>query len=191
MPFYQEMKNFLPKNEKIYYTVQGGDWNLACGAIHFIDLLSFFTEETDIEVDVRFLDKEIKESKRNGFGEFTGKLYCRTKNGNELTLLSLNNSSAPCLVTMISESVFCVIDEVSGKAKITLKNNSWQWEQTDFKFYYQSELTHLVVKDLFETGNCSLTPLHDSSLLHKPMVEGFICHIEKITNKKWGFCPIT
>lgn len=191
IPFYKNIKKDLNESKKIYYTVQGGDWNLASNAIHFIDLFSFLTEETDIDIDINFLDKKIKESKRKGFMEFSGKLYCRTKRGSELVLLSESNLSAPFFTTIMSEQVFYIIDETAGNVKMTRENTAWKWEETNFKFYYQSEFTHLAVKEILETGSCSLTPFHNSALLHKPMIEGFICHLERITNQKWNFCPIT
>lgn len=191
IPFYQEIKKSLNNNERIWYTVQGGDWGLASNAIHFIDHLAFFTNETEIEVDKSFLDNNVKESKRKGFLEFTGKLYCHTKNGSELALLSINKSAAPLLITILSNSAFYVVDENTQRAKVAKANNGWRWEEIDFKFYYQSELTNIVVKDIFETGSCWLTSLKESILLHKVMLEAFIQHIEIVTKQKWSFCPIT
>lgn len=50
----------------------GGDWGLGCNAIHFLDLLTFFTGKVDFELDVSHLDSEIRVSKRERFVEFTG-----------------------------------------------------------------------------------------------------------------------
>lgn len=64
IPFYEGLKKTIRPHEQVFYTVQGGDWGLACNAIHFIDILSFLTEETDYEVYRQSLDKSVKESKR-------------------------------------------------------------------------------------------------------------------------------
>lgn len=57
----------------------GGDWGLGCNAIHFLDLLTFFTRKVDFELDISHLDSEIRVSKKERFVEFTGFLLgkCR------------------------------------------------------------------------------------------------------------------
>jgi len=191
MPFYNEMKKEIKPHGQVFYTVQGGDWGLACNAIHFIDHLCFLIEETDYEVSCHSLDRDVKESKRKGFVEFTGALHCHFHNGSELSLISQDGSRQPPLITIMSKSVLYMIEEEKGLARVSHEENGWKLEETPFRLYYQSELTNKLVEDIINTGNCGLTPIQESYLIHKPLLESFIWHLENLTGKKYFSCPIT
>jgi predicted dehydrogenase len=191
IPFYSEMKKTIKPHEQVFYTVQGGDWGLACNAIHFVDHLCFLIEETDYQVSCHSLDRDVKESKRKGFVEFTGALHCDFRNGSELNLISQNGSTQPPLITIMNKFVLYIIEEDQGTARVTREENSWRWEENKFKLLYQSELTHKVVEEIIETGSCGLTPIEESYLIHKPLLESFMNHLEKITGKTYSSCPIT
>jgi predicted dehydrogenase len=191
MPFYNEMKKEIKPHGQVFYTVQGGDWGLACNAIHFIDHLCYLIEETDYEVSCHSLDRDVKESKRKGFVEFTGALRCHFHNGSELNLISQNGSRQPPLITIMSKSRLYVIEEDKGLARVSKEENGWELEETPFRLYYQSELTNKLVEDIINTGNCGLTPIEESYLIHKPLLDSFIKHLEDLTGKKYSSCPIT
>jgi predicted dehydrogenase len=189
--FYKQLKGKVTPHEQMFCTVQGGEWGLACNAIHFIDLLCFLTEETDYEVSCENLDKRLNDSKRKGFVEFTGYLRCHFHNSSELNLVSLNGSSSPPLVTIMTKSALCVVEEEKGLARISREEGDWEWEEIEFKWPYQSELTHKVVEEIIATGNCGLPSIEESYLIHKPLVNSFMSHLEGITGKKYSSCPIT
>jgi hypothetical protein len=191
IPFYVEMKKTIRPHEQVFYTVQGGDWGLACNAIHFIDHLCFMIEETDYDVSCLSLDREVKESKRKGFIEFTGALHCHFRNGSELNLISQNNSQRPSVITILSKSILYLIEEEKGLARVSRGDEGWMWEEMKFKLYYQSELTHRLVEELIETGNCGLTSIEESYLIHKPLLQSLTEHLEKLIGKRYSSCPIT
>ena len=191
IPFYSQLKRMFEPHEQVFYTVQGGDWGLACNAIHFIDYLCFLIEETDYEVSCFGLDRDIKDSKRKGFVEFTGALHCQFRNGSEVTLISQNGSRQPPLTTIMSNSILYEIEEEKGLARVSHEENGWKLEETPFKLCQQSELTNKLVEEIINTGNCGLTPIAESYLIHKPLLESFIKHLEDLTGKKYSSCPIT
>jgi predicted dehydrogenase len=191
IPFYRDMKKEIKPHEQVFYTVQGGDWGLACNAIHFIDHLCFLIEETDYEVSCYGLDSGVKESKRKGFVEFTGALHCSFRNGSELSMVSQTDSKQPLLITIMSKSVSYVIEEEKGLARVSHEKSGWKWEEAPFKLYYQSELTDKLVEEIINTGECGLTPVEESYLIHKPLLESFIKHLEEVTGRKYCSCPIT
>jgi predicted dehydrogenase len=191
IPFYKELKKIIKPHEQIFYTVQGGDWSLACNALHFIDVLCFLTEETDYEVCCHNLDRTVRKSKRKGFVEFTGSLHCHFRNGSELSLISQNNSVCPPLITVLTKSLLGVVKEENGVAKMSKEEKNWEWEEVKFKWPYQSELTHKIVEEIMVTGNCGLTPIEESYLIHKPLLGSFTDYLERITGKKYSVCPIT
>jgi predicted dehydrogenase len=191
IPFYGAMKKTIKPHEQVFYTVQGGDWGLACNAIHFVDHLCFLIGETDYQVSCHSLDRGVKESKRKGFVEFTGALHCNFRNGSELNLISQDGSKQPPMITIMSKSMLYVIEEEKGLARVSHEENGWKLEETPFRLYYQSELTNKLVEEIINTGNCGLTPIEESYLIHKPLLESFIKHLEDLTGKKYSSCPIT
>jgi predicted dehydrogenase len=191
IPFYIELKKMVKPHEQVFYTVQGGDWGLACNAIHFIDHLCFMIQETDYKVSCLSLDKGVKESRRKGFIEFTGALHCYFRNGSELNLISQNGSQRPSVITILSKSMLYVIEEEKGLARVSREDADWAWEEMKFRLYYQSELTHRLVEEILETGNCGLTSIEESYLIHKPLLKSLIGHLEKLTGKRYSSCPIT
>lgn len=191
IPFYRDMKKLILPHEQVFYTVQGGEWGLACNAIHFIDCLCFLIEETDYEVSCHNLDSRLKDSKRKGFVEFTGSLHCHFPNGSELNLISQDGSTGPPLTTVLTKSVLCLVEEEKGIARMSREEKGWKWEEIRFKWPYQSELTHKIVEEIITTGNCGLPSIKESHLIHKPLLNSFMDHLEKITGMKYSACPIT
>ena len=156
IPFYQNLKTTVKPHDPVYCTVQGGEWGLACNAIHFVDCLCYLIEETDYEVTCHHLDKGLKESKRMGFVEFTGSLHFHFKNGSELNLISQNGTDAPPLTMIQTKSAQYIVQEEKGVGWSSKKETCWKLEKIKFKWPYQSELTHKIVEEIISTGKCGL-----------------------------------
>lgn len=191
IPFYAKLKEMISPHEQIFYNVQGGEWGLACNAIHFIDHVSFLIEETGYRAYCHGLDKKIKESKRKGFIEFTGSLHCNFTNGSQLNLISKDDSNCPPLISILTASMSCLIEEEKGIAWLSKREKNWKWQKTKFKWYFQSELTYKIIDAITNTGNCGLPTLEESYLLHKPLLNAFTNYLHKITDKRYLACPIT
>jgi len=191
IPFYQSLKTAIKPHDQVYCTVQGGEWGLACNAIHFIDCLCYLIGETDYEVTCHHLDKGLKDSKRTGFLEFTGSLHFHFRNGSELNLTSQNGTDAPPLTMIQTKSVQYVVQEEKGLGWRLRKETGWKLEKIKFKWPYQSELTYKIVEEIISKGRCGLPSLEESYLIHKPLLSSFLDHLEKVTGKKFSSCPIT
>jgi predicted dehydrogenase len=191
IPFYQNLKTKLKPHEQVYCTVQGGEWGLACNAIHFVDCLSYLIEETDYQMSCRYLDKELKNSKRAGFVELTGSLHFQFKNGSGLNLISQNGTEAPPLTMMQTKSAQYALQEEKGVGWTANRATGWEWKKIKFKWPYQSELTHKIVEEIISTGKCGLPSIKESYLIHKPLLESLLEHLEKVAGKKYLSCPIT
>ena len=137
------------------------------------------------------LDSEIYESKRKGFLEFSGMLSGHSRLGNEFSLISKRDSNAPVVVNILGENAHFIIFEDREKSLQAHKLANWRWEEVSFKKPYQSHLTHLVVEQILEHGQCDLTSLEVSYRLHKPLLKTFLQHLEKTTGKKYEQCPVT
>lgn len=190
-PFYQEMQKSFHPDEQIFFNLWGGGWGLACNSIHMLDFFSYFTRQTSIRLDGSLLDKCIGKSKREGFIELTGTLRGITDNGSEISLLDYQGIVAPYVIQIFSRDSNFIIFESDGKALSALRKNNWKWKEVLFSVLRQSQLTHLLVQQILDTGDCALAPIEESFCLHKVMLEKFIEHLKKVTGKKYDKCPIT
>ena len=190
-PSYQEMLKYFHAGEQIFFNIWGGGWGLACNSIHMLDLFSYFTGQTSIRLDGSSLDESIQNSKRKGFIEMTGILRGVTDNGSEISLLDYQGTVAPYAIQIFSRTSNFIIFESEKKAIKALKTENWKRKEVPFSILYQSQLTHLAVQQILDTGDCVLASLEESFCLHKPMLKTFINHLENVTGKKYNKCPIT
>jgi len=189
--FYQEIKNHLECGEKIICDVQGGNWGMGCVSIHFIDLFSFLSGQIDFKITSSDLDIEILASKREGFLEFTGSLHGISENGSKFSLTSCKESNTPYVIRISGNASRYIISESDGKTIQAHKSKGWKNEEVQFKVPYQSQLTHLAVSKILETGQCDLTPLELSFKFHKPLLVVFTQHLERVMKQSYERCPIT
>jgi predicted dehydrogenase len=191
LPVYRNLKNWIDQSDQYFCTVDGGNWGLGCNSIHFIDLFNFLTSTKKYKVNTDGLNRNIINSKRAGYNEFTGIIRLEYENGNHLNIISRLNSHAPVLITITSDKIQIVIDEKSRKLRYSKESNEWQWEELTFDFPFQSELTHLVAEDILIKGVCNLTPYKTSADLHKPFIKQLIKFINSINNTQINYCSIT
>ncbi len=190
-PIYNQIKEIMAGDNKINMQISGGDWGLACSAIHFIDLLAFLSRDTSYKLDITGLDPRVWQSKRKGFIEVTGKITGLFSNGSHLVLESIAGTEEPIRISINNSRVKVVLDESRGIAKICKKENNWNEEVSEFKVPFQSELTHMAVKEILKSGACQLTEFNESSMLHQPFLEAIKNHIETVEHRKYDYCPIT
>jgi predicted dehydrogenase len=190
-PIYNQIKEIMAGDKKINLQISGGDWGLACNAIHFIDLLAFLSHNTSCKLGIIGLDHKVWQSKREGFIEVTGKLTGTFSNGSSIEFKSVAGSEEPIRVSINNSQAKAVLDEGRGVTKISRQENNWNEEILEIKVPFQSELTHLAVKEILESGTCKLTGFNESSLLHQPFLEAIKKHIETIEHRKYDCCPIT
>lgn len=157
---YQMLRSLFANNNNLTISVVGGNWNMASNAIHFIDLLHFFT--TDIEITIDFSNiNEAFGSKREGYINFGGSISVTTAMGHKLNLHSLPDHEAGINQIDIQSTIHnCVIYERKGQMIIDGIEHS-------FKLRNVSELTHLIFASLINTSVCGLIDAETSIKLHK------------------------
>lgn len=190
-PIYNKIKEILASDKNIIFQISGGDWGMACNAIHFIDLLAFFSLDTAYKLNIDGLDYKVWKSKRKGFKEITGKIIGYFSNGSRIDLVSTSGSDANTRISINNSQVKALIYEARGTANISKRKECWKEEIKKFKVPFQSELTHLAAKEILESGTCKLTEFNESSLLHLPLLEAIKKHFEIVEDKKYDYCPIT
>jgi predicted dehydrogenase len=162
--YYLSIKEFFANESIKFMSVCGGNWGLGCNSIHFLDLLSFLIDRTDLVINGTTLTQ--MKSKRSGFLEYTGTINGRL-NESTFTLTSVPDT-AKHIVTLVAERKSVIIDEVGGYF--------WQIDDTlnllkKFSMPYQSQMTALVAESILVNGTCGLTPIDDSIQLHLPLIE--------------------
>lgn len=190
-PFYQQLRKDLQGSKFIEISIYGSKWGLGCNGIHFIDLIAFLIDDVGYKIDSQFLDQKIYSTKRQGFVEFTGKVCGIFNNGCKFEISSYNRGEIPTFIRIITEDRIILISEPIGKAWILEKNNKWQWDTLKVQEVFQSQLTHLVVQQILDSGVCVLTPFEESSILHKTFLQVMLDHYNNINQSSVVACPIT
>lgn len=190
--FWNEMKEFFygNSNMKLYYGKS--DWSMCCNSIHIIDLVVWLFNDKIKYIENSNLNNTIYESKRQGFIELTGILSGELENGATFKLESTYGIPQEKVeFEIISNTRKLVVNEEEGKAILYKFENNWIPEEYKFHIPFQSEKTQKIAKKILETGQCDLTTLDESVEIHKPLLNSFIDHLNKISNSKYSYCPIT
>ena len=140
--------------------VEGSDWNLGSNSVHFCDLVRWLSSEDLVNLDCSLVENEWRESKRQGFLEFTGQLRYGFSSGSDLvlisTLLAENDRVTPVTITIRTQQGDAVIDETVGTALGSLLQDVLHGRGP-----FQSELTADLVGGILQTGECGLPKFED------------------------------
>ena len=74
MAWQKQIRESLQSEGTLKITGSGSLWGLSCNGIHYLDLVSWWTDEKLRKIDTSKLDSKWIESKRNGFFDVTGKI---------------------------------------------------------------------------------------------------------------------
>ncbi len=190
--FWKNMKEYFigNSNMKLYYGKS--DWSMCCNSIHIIDLVVWLFNGKIKHVDISNLNNTIYESKRQGFIELTGILSGKLENDGIFVLESTYGIPEEKVEFEISSDTRRLkINEHQGKAILCRKENDWAPEEYEFHIPLQSEKTQKIVEKILEHGECDLTALNESIEIHKPLLNSFITHLNKISKTNYSYCPIT
>jgi predicted dehydrogenase len=167
----------------IIFKMTGKDWGLGCNAIHFLDLFVFFSGEKNFSLTTN-LDKQIYQSKRAGYVEFTGSIAGATPNGSSYVISSLNDYEHSATISVRNEKFDIIIDEMNNKMAV---NDVEQTIQTPF----QSQLTGKIAEQILRQGKSDLTPFAESAQIHCRFLAPLIDFYNNLTGKNNDNCPIT
>jgi len=184
---YQKIKNQLTENSTINLSIFGGNMGLGSNAIHFLDLFSWITKNTNIVLNGNFIDNKIQENKRGSdYKEFSGTIIGKSTNNPIISIFFSQKNNLPLYVSFFGNKNALIIDETNENF-LELTSDT----KKEFKMEFQSRLTTKIVKDIFEKDNCLLPTLDESKFVHFELFRIFNEHIKKITNHEVEKCPIT
>ena len=187
--YYREAKLFFANDEITNINITGGGFGLGCNGIHFLDLVSFFSDTPKISSIHNALDECIFPSKRDSFIEFHGSLLGSSNHIN-FVINSIANIKSSTTISIISKGKTVYIDE--GQGKMILIDNL---QETRAVIYFilplLSESSSEIALNLFKEGKFILPELQESAQIHKPLINLFHNHAQKYMELEEGHCPIT
>lgn len=184
MPWHQLIKAQLGLKPPLTLKVKGGLWGLACNAVHFLDLLSWWTGETLQEVNTDRLNSSWFESKRLGNYEVAGTLAAQFSGGSR-ALLTATAGSADSRVQVSDGKLTWEINEARGVASRS------DGDSITGRLTYQSEMTADLVEGILMSGRCDLPTLVESTALHRVFIRSMQEHWKGAGNSAATCVPIT
>jgi hypothetical protein len=183
--WHQQLKFNFYEQGPLRVKKTGGLWGLACNAVHFIDLISWWTGESLLSVNTNKLDPTWFKSKRLGYFEVTGELLVIFSGGTELILQSQPNITEDIMYIELANKNIWSIDELNSIA-FKSKKNIFKGECK-----LQSELTGPMVTKILTSGICELTTLKKSSEQHKIFLDAMLAHWNFSNKLNDKLVPIT
>jgi hypothetical protein len=184
MPWHREIKAQLGLGRPMTLKVQGGAWRLACNAVHFLDLLEWWSGETISGMTTDLLAPHWFESERRGFWEIAGTLSA-TFSGGASAHLCANQSSNGVRLEVTDGRLTWLIAEADGIA------NRSDGLAIVGRMQYQSEMTAPLVESILEGRGCDLPTLEESARLHRTFIHGMLEHWKRAGNAGATAVPIT
>lgn len=185
MYWHKCLKEHLESSFPLKIVKSGAMWGLACNSIHFIDLVSWWTNETLVSVNCTGLSQVWFESKRQGFYEVTGDLIATFSGGSVLTVCSDPKAQDDQITVITRQGVVWTIDESKGVARST------EGAEVLGQLEYQSALTSRLVTGILEAGSCELPTLQESSQMHAIFLDAMLKHWNDSKGLNDTHVPIT
>ena len=185
--FYQFFKSKLDGQRLLYVTVEGGKWGLCCNSIHYIDLISWWTNEILLSVHTTELNKSWIKSKRKGYFECAGKILLKFSGGTELLLQSDLHSKEKELKLRVElpNKNFWNINETKGTSR---SSNGDVFNQ---RLEFQSELTGKIVTKILTEGICDLPTLQETLVMYRIFLDSMLSYWNRSNNCNHKLVPIT
>lgn len=185
MLWHQSLKMAFEAKGPAKVEYSGGSWGLACNSIHFLDLISWWTNETLLSVDPDGLDPHWFESKRSGYFDVTGKLDAYFSNGSTLSLVARNEPEPSPLHIEFSDGTSWSINEGTGMAA------SNRGDRIDGHMELQSQLSGRLVEDILLRNRCDLPTLDASGPMHALFLKAMLSHWNSSQKRDDAYVPIT
>ncbi|MDP6078089.1 MAG: hypothetical protein QF638_07870 [Acidimicrobiales bacterium] len=176
--------------------VEGESWGMACNAVHFLDLIAWWTGEQLVSVDCSKLDPRWQPAKRPGHFEPSGELRANYASGTTALFRSTPPEiDAPAgtdpieRMTIDTATSHWVIDrpfsETDGKASDDAGN------RITGHIELQSQRTGPLVDEILSTGRCDLPDLATSVAQHRRFLTGLLLAFPPLVGVDPDRVPIT
>tara|TARA_B100000315_G_scaffold208111_1_gene203200 strand:+ start:1605 stop:2603 length:999 start_codon:yes stop_codon:yes gene_type:complete len=195
-PWYRQMRS-QDCDGPVRFGVEGGSWGLACNAIHFLDLMAWWTNEQLVLVNADGLDDNWVAGGRPGNLEVSGVLTASYSGGTIGRLCAAPPESGdivagrenPTRMWIEREKpVWHVADPCSGTEGVATRPDG---RKLRGRIELQSERTAPLVDGLIDTGTCDLTDLETSVKQHRALLHALLVSWRKVAGSDSNAVPIT
>ena len=184
-PNYVEIKSSIGSGHQVIMTVIGGDFDIGCNALHYIDLFEYLTGSESILVDSSLECTDQLHKRGSEYRELRGKLDFASKNGDRL-FISANPLIATGVVVNIYASDSIHILSHTPAIHHQVSTNLQPTKVKEYKVVNTSELTSIIVDDMIG-GRCLLPTVSQTRNAHEQLFRA-ANPVFSITN---DLCPIT
>lgn len=190
MDSYQKLRSELADAKEMIITIAGGEWGLACNAIHELDLISFLAQSEDLHINSLDLIPGIFDSKRSGYKEIYGTIHGTCGKCSSFSINCMKDTTVPDFLSIATDIGQYYI--VEGKRKIISMRKCKEYNicEEDFALPYQSQMTQFVLEDILLRGQSRLASYDESSVLHQKFLEPVLDYFNK-NGMEGDLCPIT
>ncbi|WP_339764485.1 Gfo/Idh/MocA family oxidoreductase [uncultured Sulfitobacter sp.] len=188
-PFFRQVRDEFQNKDQLRITITGSNWGLGCNGIHNVDIASFVWG-TPGETKA-YLDKEVIESKRKNFYEFTGSIETRQPGGGVLTQISYAQGAAPFVITAQSPEITRIWNISYNRLISADITTNWQFVESEMGAPFQSNLTTQVIGDVLAGKTSDLPDLAEASAIHVETLTA-ILNAALANGRDFGtICPVT
>lgn len=185
MPWHQSIRDGIGSLDgPVQLTVMGGSWGLACNAVHFLDLVQWWTGEALDRIETGGLRRQWLMAKRSGYWEVMGTMVAGFAGGS-MARLTVSEGDEPVRLVVRSGNREWTIAESEGTASCS------DGQTISGQMLRQSDLTSGLVEGLLLDGRCGLPTLQNSAALHRVYLRDLLAHWNASTGVTASAVPIT
>jgi len=185
MRWFKKLKKKFHQQGPLSINLRGGLWEMACCALHYIDLVDFWSGEKVDFIDTTGLNTSWLKSKRPGYFEVTGKMIIKFLGGSELILESYDNIFTNIINVSLMNNEKWLIDEINGTAV------SSHGQFLNGKLEYLSQTSEIIIKKILSIGKCELPSLQESITHHSIFLDAMLNHWNYSNKCNDKLVPIT
>lgn len=188
-PWAKEVKTrFKGEQGAFKMRVKGGvALGLACNVSHYLDYLSWLSDEEINEVITDGLEKTWFPSKRPGYFEVHGQLNATFTGGSNFSITSTDSDSLVVILLQRGHLTCETVFMINGEVEVRWENG----KRKVFGFPLQSEMTASLVDEILTDGVCHLPDLNSSAHLHSCLLESMTEHWRATMDSHASKLPIT
>ncbi|SEQ17312.1 Oxidoreductase family, NAD-binding Rossmann fold [Lachnospiraceae bacterium NE2001] len=190
MDCYQKLKSELSDAKEMRISISGGEWGLACNAIHELDLISFLSDSDKLKIDSVELLPGLYDSKRKGYKEVYGTIRGSCGKCNSFSINCMKDTNVPDVLVISTDiSQYYIIE--GNNIKFSMRQNEgFEICKEQFDIPFQSQMTQFVLEDILLRKQSKLSSYFESSLLHIEFMKPLLAYF-KNNGLEGEYCPIT
>ncbi len=190
-PSYQWIKEDCKGTKYFVANMRGSNWGLACNAIHLVDQVAYISGADVREFQcTAILEKEIYESKRDGYVEFFGRLMGSIGERCKFSI-ECDHSTNPLVFEFYTDKAYYFVNEAERVLTKVEIDTDCKEITKEFELLYVSQATSISVDKLLEGDKIDLPSFDDSVYLHEALHKSFQKTYNMTKQTEGDYLPIT